>query len=344
MKKKIIIRLIALLVVVILFNFIYYFTLYKRDVAKNCVQVLEVKNKQAETDIFYFGESSNFTTKENDSIQQSISEITNLFFPQLKFTSINQPASHAGIYKAWLTQINLNERKPKAIIVTLNLRSFNAAWRNSKLEAHLQQSIGFLNPYPPLANRFLMSLNAFGNETEPVLEKKVSKEWRKKQLKFPFPFKYKTTHEWDKEMSRGGYFSTWSKEQSDLACHYIKAYGFNLDEKNPRVNDFDEISDWCREQNIPLYLNLMAENVQYADSLVGKELVFLMRENRDYLVKRYNKNNCKVIDNLESVNGKHFIDQQWTTEHYDYFGRMLVARNLADTLKIQFKNDYKKIY
>ena len=129
-----------------------------------------------------------------------------------------------------------------------------------------------------------------------------------------------------------------------LACHYIKGYAFNLDENNPRIKDFDEISDWCEKQHIPLYLNLMAENVQYADSLVGKELVFLMRENRNYLVKRYNKNNCKVIDNLELVNGKNFIDQTWTTEHYDYLGRMLVARNLADTLKSQFKNSYKKAY
>ena len=88
----------------------------------------------------------------------------------------------------------------------------------------------------------------------------------------------------------------------------------------------------------------MAENIEYADSLVGKELVFLMKRNRDYLVQRYNKNNCRVIDNLELVTGKEFTDQHWTTEHYSYKGRMIIARNISESLKNQFSNNYKKAY
>jgi hypothetical protein len=88
----------------------------------------------------------------------------------------------------------------------------------------------------------------------------------------------------------------------------------------------------------------MAENVQYADSLVGKDLVFLMKENRDFLVNRYQKNNCKVIDNLEAIPGRWFIDQKWTTEHYLCKGRMQIAKHIADTLKIDFMNEYKPAY
>ena len=88
----------------------------------------------------------------------------------------------------------------------------------------------------------------------------------------------------------------------------------------------------------------MAENIQYSDSLVGKELVFLLKQNRDFLVKRYSSSNCTVVDNLELVNGKEFTDQTWTTEHYGYRGRMIIAKNLAGKLKNQFSNEYKNAY
>jgi hypothetical protein len=88
----------------------------------------------------------------------------------------------------------------------------------------------------------------------------------------------------------------------------------------------------------------MAENVRFADSLVGKDLVFLMRRNRDFLVNRYHRDNCKVIDNLELVPANEFIDQNWTTEHYKFHGRMLIARNLANVLKRDFETEYVKVY
>jgi hypothetical protein len=227
------------------------------------------------------------------------------------------------------------------------MRSFDGAWIHSKLETQLQESIVLTQPYPNLINRFLLSLQAFDNRTDKQREQQMLEEWKTVPLIFPNEFKYKKVSEWDYGMSQGSYLKpdgSWDHDKIILACHYIKGYAFNLNENNPRIKDFDEIADWCNKNEINLYLNLMAENVEYADSLVGKELVFLMKQNRDYLVKRYTKNNCVVVDNLELVKGKEFIDQDWTTEHYDYKGRMAIAKNLANHLKSQFKNEYKKAY
>lgn len=347
MAVKIIIRILLLLAIIALLNLVYTATFYPKDLKENCEQVLEIRESQAQTDIYYFAESSNFSSRENDSIKNSISEITNLFFPALKITAINKPATHAGIFKDWLRQIDPKEKKPGAIVITLNLRSFDATWIHSKLETQLQESMMLAKPYPNIINRFLLSLQAFDNKTEQQREKEMISDWTLTRLKFPFPFKYQTVKQWDEGMAQGSYLKpdgSWDKEKIELACHYVKAYAFNIAENNPRIHDFDAIAAWCRQRQIPLYLNLMAENVQYADSLVGKELVFLMRQNRDYLVKRYQQGNCKVVDNLEAVNGKEFTDQTWTTEHYGYKGRMIVAKNLSDSLRSQFSNVYKKAY
>jgi len=347
MLKTICIKFTLLLLILTGLNFIYNHTLYEKDLNEKCKEALKIKGVQDTTDIYYFGESSNVTYETTDSIKNSISEITNFFFPGLRVTAINKYATHAGIYRDWLKQIDLRKNKPKAIVITLNLRSFDAAWIHSKLETQLQESMVLTKPYPNLLNRFFLSLQAFDNKTEWQREQDMLKEWKTKELIFPFPFKYKTVSEWDFGMSQGTYLKpdgSWDDQKIILACHYIKGYAFNLDENNPRIKDFDYIAGWCERNKINLYLNLMAENMEYADSLVGKELVFLMRQNRDYLIKRYNTRNSVVVDNLELVPGVEFIDQNWTTEHYYYRGRMRIAKNLAGKLKSQFKNEYKSAY
>jgi hypothetical protein len=347
MIKKIGIKILFLLLILTGLNFIYTVTFFEKDLDEKCKEALEIRQSQEEADLYYFGESSNVTYRPGDSIKNSISEITNFFFPFLKVVTINKYATHAGIYKYWIREIDLKKKKPKAIIITLNMRSFNATWIHSKLETQLQESMVLTKPFPNLINRFLLSLQAFDNKTEQQREQEMLEEWKTKQLVFPQRFKYKTVSEWDYAMAQGTYLKpdgSWDMNKIVLACHFIKSYAFNIDEANPRVKDFDNIAAWCGKNKINLYLNLMAENIGYADSLVGKELVFLMKQNRDYLVKRYNKENCKVVDNLNVVPGKEFIDQDWTTEHYSYKGRMHIAKNLADSLKSQFNNQYKPAY
>lgn len=347
MSKKIGIRVVILLVLLTGLNMVYNAFFYDAVIREKYPEKLRINKTQDSAEVFYFGESSNVTSLPDDSLTSYISGFTNLFFPSLKIQPITKYASHGGIYKQWIKEFDPGKPKPKAIVVTLNLRSFGANWIHSKLETQLQEPLVLAKPYPNLVNRFLLSLQAFDNKTVKEREEEMLLEWKSKLLRFPEPFKYKTVREWDNAMAAGGYLKpdgSWDQEKIELACHFIKNFAFNIDSTNPRVKDFDEISRWCANNHINLYLNLMAENVQFADSLVGKELVFLMRQNRDYLVKRYNKNTCRVIDNLECVDGKDFIDVVWTTEHYRYRGRMRIARNLAHSLKNQFKQEYKQAY
>lgn len=339
--------MVLLVFIITALNLIYNGLLYEKDLKEHSKEQYDIKRLQPKTDIFYFGESSNITYTDSDSIKTSIADLMNFFFPSLQVTMINKSASHAGIFKHWLNCINLKENKPKALVVTLNLRSFDAAWIHSKLETPLQQSVVFTRHLPNLINRFALSLQAFDNKTDRQRDKAILKDWEKTKLRFPYNFKYNTVRQWDDGMAREGlYKADCSRDSSKtaLACHYIKSYAFNITENNPRIKDFDAIADWCQKNQVKLYLNLLAENVEYADSLVGKELVFLMRQNRDFLVKRYSKNNCEVVDNLEWVPGTYYIDQNWTTEHYNYKGRMIIAKNLSESLKKQFKNKYIKAY
>ena len=127
-----------------------------------------------------------------------------------------------------------------------------------------------------------------------------------------------------------------------MACHYVKSYAFNINDENPRVADFDAIVELCHERGWHLVLNLMAENVDKPNELLGDDILFLMRRNRDYLLQRYGSlDDVVVVDNMSLVRDVNFIDQNWTTEHYYEEGRRIVADNLAQTLKSFYPDEYR---
>lgn len=344
--KKIIPRIILVLVLLVVFNWIYERTFWKQDVVELGGELLPgLKNAQDSADVIYFAESSNWSSHKDDTLTKSISEFAAEYYPSLTVRAVQKGAIHAGIYLPLIKRIDERARV-KTVIVTMNLRSFDATWIHSKLETALQRSKVLYTQNAPLIGRSLIALNCYDNKTESQREADMKAQWERDELKFPYAFKYKNVIEWDKGIANGGYLNadgSWDMPRIELACHYIKTYAFQIDTNtNPRIKDFDNIVKVCREKQLNLLFNLMAENLQYADSLVGKDLVYLIRQNADLLVKRYNKDGVTVVDNLDLVEGIDYIDQHWTTEHYKQRGRQRIAKNLAMHLKQFYPNEFKE--
>ncbi|MGZ4090779.1 MAG: DUF4843 domain-containing protein, partial [Bacteroidia bacterium] len=297
----------------------------------------QCKHLKPNTDIVYFGESSNMTTDDKDSVKKSISELVAGQLPGVSLVTIDTFAVHAGIYKKWIEQFS-PANKPKEIIITMNLRSFGASWIYSKLESSILKSVRLSQTPFAGFNRLFLALRMPGDKTSIERQREVVSAWKKEELYLQPPFPYKTTKEWDDSMAaklKNENFTYADSSRIMLACHYIKAFAFNIKEMNPRVKDFDAIAGWAAENKVKLCFNILAENINLADSLVGKELVYLMRKNRDFLVRRYSGKGVVMIDNLEKVEPEYFIDKNWTTEHYTDKGRIKIAKNIVEHLNIK---------
>lgn len=348
MAKHIIINIVIAILMFVGLNTIYTLFLHPNDLKLKSDKAIELnKISNEDNEVIYISDCSNTNTIESDSIKTSVLQNLNLFYPVVKMTSVDHAASHAGVFISWLKYLNFMKNKPRCLIVTMNLRSFNASWINSNLESALQESLVLMRPYPNLVNRFALSLKAYDYKTESERDQEVQKKWRREKLNFPYKTKYNCVKEWDSLMANGTYLKSdgsWDFDKISLACHYIKAFAFTISEDNPRIKDYDEITKWAKENEIKLFLNLIPENVEFADSLVNKDLLFLMRRNAEYLQKRYNSKNCVVLNNMELLSGENFTEKNWTTEHYNYKGRMFIAKSIAQNLKSEFKNKYKKAY
>jgi hypothetical protein len=345
MIKKIISKLGLLLIITIVLNFIYVFTIYDRDLRMKSPIVFHIRDlNDSSADVIYISDCSNTNTVDEDSVKTTILENINQFYPRLRMRALDAAASHAGVFKYWVDEFDFKNKKPGCIILTVNLRSFNTSWINSNLENQLQESIVLMKPYPKLANRFLISLKAYDHKPNTEREQQIQSDWKTIPL---LNAPYRTVKEWDSVMSNGSYLKpdgSWDFDKIGLACHYIKGFAFNINDKNPRLADIDRIVKWGNENGVKIYLNLIPENTQYAASLVSKDLLFLMRENADFIVKRYSTKNCVVLDHLELLPGEYFTEKNWTTEHYSYKGRMMIAKAVASEIKPQFEKDYVKKY
>lgn len=342
---SLILKSILFLLLLPVMNWIYTKYFFESDLqqySSNINLIRRVADQRCE--VVYFGESSNTTFRQDDIDQRSISEMLTDYYPDKLIGHVTMEASHAGIFYEFIRQIPA-QSNIQTVIVTMNLRSFNANWIYSNLETALQKSIVLLKDRPPLYSRFLLSFKGYDIKTDKEREQQYRKKWKNDVLFFPYPVQYKNVTEWERVIATRGIKNEAGQKDSALtllARHYIKAYAFLIDTlHNPRIRDFDRIVQLAKERGWHIVFNLMSENTDKADKLVGADLTYLMRSNQQLLIARYRRMGVLVIDNLDSVSDEDYIDQNWTTEHYAERGRRTIAKNLATGLREIYPSDYR---
>lgn len=287
-------------------------------------------------DVYYFAESSNATSAPEDTCRKSISDFLKEERPNLPLKAIERGALHAGVFKKIIERIP-EDCKVKKIIITMNLRSFSNGWVNSPYENNCQEVATAFQPLPALAIKLLLTFKGFDYQEDWKRMETYLKVQDNEFIKGPLPLPYSTVGDWDRATA-----NTCCRDSSgvpdlpklELACHFVKAYAFNIDTlRHPRIKDFDEIISLCKSKGITIAFIIPAENIELADSLVGKELVAMIKENASLLEKYYLEKGCTVINNLTLVHSNEFVDKNFPTEHYSESGRRRIAANIAKHLK-----------
>jgi hypothetical protein len=339
--KKVILYIIVFIAVAFAADFCYVkFGLYDVDIIKcNAELIYKIDSSLNNHNTLYLGESSNFTVSEKDSSKKSISELIEENDPQYKILTISKGAIHAGVFKLFIKRVK-NTSSIKTVVLTVNLRSFGINWIESDLETNLSRANILYTNYPPILKKCMLSFKAYDNQE--LFKRKETIKSHYKNDKFKLPgLKYETVRDWDKELFNKGVLDangSKNQEKTDIACHFIKNYAFVIDENNPRIKDLDEIVLYCHKNNFNLIFNILPENYERAIELCGKDLEVLMRNNVEFIKNRY-ESKTTLINNFDLLKDSCFIDRNWPTEHYVYFGRKTVSEKVNEQLqKIQKRN------
>lgn len=334
--KKLLLSIVVAAALLVLMNWVYAHWFYHEDLMKHS-DIIESSWRVAadNCELVYLGESSNKTYGWGDHDKRKISEMLAEQLPEVRCGDITQDAAHAEVYYYLLKNIP-KDSQVKTVIVTMNLRSFGANWIYSSLETALQKKLVMMKGYPPLMSRALLAFKDYPIHDKNEWNQKVQESWKKKPLGIPEPFPYKTTSEWNNAIANEGVKDAEGnrdKAMTELTAHFVKNYAFRIDENNPRIKDFDRIVKLAQERGWTLVFNILAENTDRALELVGPDLASLMRENVEYLVKRYEPMGVVMVNNLDKVRDKEFIDRNWPTEHYYEEGRKTIALEVARSVK-----------
>lgn len=334
--KKLVVKMIAVLGLLCLADFVHQHFFLENDLRRFSPLAMEINRIDPNTDVLYIGESSNTTFRGDDANKSSISMFIGEHLKDVRIAGITQPAGHAGTFKN-IIQYSAKRLKPKIVVVTLNLRSFDAAWLNSRLEPSLNESLVLMRDCPTIINRIMLSFKDYSIQTPAESDELLNQMWSQPFHTLPKDFPYKSALDWEK-----GILSDVNRYKNDndraLALHYIKAYAFEIDTlTHQRIADLDEIVMLANEFGFNLCFNLMAENCVKAEDLVGMELVDLMNQNKKILIDRYRRKGVLVVDNFSIVPDSEFVDQNWTTEHYAEIGRRLIAKAVAKSLAEEFQ-------
>ncbi|MBR3413434.1 MAG: hypothetical protein IKG81_12175 [Bacteroidales bacterium] len=270
-------------------------------------------------DILYLGESSNHTFGLQDADTAWISEMIARQFPSLQVCDMTHDASHAEIYYQLLR--NLHRSTPvSTVVVTMNLRSFGPDWIYSTLETALQKRLVMLQNRPPLVNRAVLSFKAYDIKTTPERYAQMRHYW--------------DHHPLPRHPSVPAWADSLNTDSTTMPGTFVRSYAFVIDTlHNPRVHDFDRIVRLAQQRGWKLVFNIMAEDVEWADSLVGPDLTGLILSNAQLLEQRYSRMGVTVVNNIDAVPDSLFRDRDWTTEHYIQRGRQIIADNVSAVLR-----------
>lgn len=341
--RKIAPKAMLLLLLLAGMNLVYEQWLLPADIAAYSESGALVQAIPDSTQVLYLGESSNLTFADEDVEKLPVSKLLARQFPGVTVADLSKGALHLGNYLPMLRAVP-RSIPVHAVVVTVNLRSFNAGWVHSKLETALQKEMVLLRRGPALWRRLMLSLRAYEIKSEEERLAETRMHWRMDTLRFPGPFPFATAAAWDSACDARARAGGPEQGRWVLATHFVKAYAFQIDSlRHPRIADLDGIVELARERGWTLVLNLLPENVQEAESLLGPELVGLMRQNRDLLRRRYGgRAGVHFLDQLEALPADAFIDRDRAAEHYFEQGRQVVAANVALALKGVFPEHYRE--
>lgn len=333
--KYISIRIAVIALLFFCLNELYYYTFYKKDVAKHADTLENLWMVPNDADAIYFGESSNFHMTEDDTVKHRISFELDKLLPEINLATVDNAGLHAGTYYALLQNLDPS-LQPKFIVVTMNLRSFDQVWINSQFETNLSKLERLIQPGPKLWNRFLLGLNAYDCKSNEERDKDLLQAFQNDSFNFQ-NIPYRTIADWDRAIAWGEWqgiapLDTITKIQ--LATQYIKNFAFIIDEStNPRITDFDNIVKWGKKHNCKVVFNILSENYEEASVLIGPTITQFLDKNVRILEKRYSNKGVIVLNNLKLIPDSCFVDRNWPTEHYNFEGKKMMAEAILEGLK-----------
>ncbi len=272
-------------------------------------------------DVIVFGDSITHTIAPTDTDYRKLGEMID-DKTELSVEVISHGSYNMGVYSAFLTYLENNEKLPETIILPINLRTFshNLLTRpiySFEYEKHvLNEDLDKALLYR-FSNLFIYT---------PKYTNQKEQEWLSFEVNYNFT----------KRGTVQDYFIWLTGEEPDfqekMTDWFIYIYLFGLDETHILHDSLENIKRIADQNNITVLVYASPIDYETGEAYVDN-FVPIVKGNTDYLEKFFAESNVHFIDMSTDLNKSHFMYEVMPDEHLNQQGREAVSDRLAKELK-----------
>jgi len=306
-------------------NFIYTEFQLPSDVSEFANEYDQMLAETENANLVYFGDCSDAYRSEGMELQPGIGDLMDENFGDLNVANLSANGFHPGTYLKLIKMIEHQQNDNiKTLVVTMNLRAFSTKIiHDFTYDPIINRQLQLVEPrVPALVNRAWITYHRNPANYRARMENLIEEGWKKDSL--PEGYEYPTLFDWYHSYDSDP--ENWTIE-NDYAQTYLYDFGFLINDRNERVQDFDEIVKLCERNNWKLYFHIVPIDFKSATNNVGAKLTRLISLNKKYLVNRY-KN---VIDNSGLLESEDFIGD-YAGSHYTLGAREQMAEKIGKVI------------
>jgi len=297
-------------------------------------RVINAFEKGAQSpDILYLGDSTTARTSDNDEDARSIPDmLQDRIGERTSMVSLSQGAYHMGIYYAILCVLQKTRRRPRLVILPINLRSFSPQWYFQP-KYKFTSEINLLNDY--------------------ISSKSPKIRYRKRYFKLPFheiPVNYPMTN-----FNKIGHFEKciYHKDENSALQKerrrqiFIYFYLYTLTKEHQRLIELLNIYTLMDKLHVKVLTYVTPFNYEAGLRNLGNNVLQIITRNISIIKKALESYRVLVLDkssqNDERIQGSDRICLNYSTdldsscfyhmeslnEHLNQKGRVYLSENLA---------------
>jgi hypothetical protein len=271
--------------------------------------------------ILFFGDSIIKAYAENDKDKSSIPEMLAKVDSRLKIGDMSSPGYGLGVFEAMVSHIENSDKKPKAIIIPINLRSFSPQW-DMRPEYQFEKEIFFLTHgkfvfyfSKPLGIFHAININSVNQDT-----------FRKQPIYYG-----------DTVVGEVGKYEDKAQlpniDSSVVKDFYIYDYMGNLKTNHRKLQSLRNIALIAKENGVKVYVYITPIDYEEGAKLVGQDFIKQTKYNAELVCSISTENGLPCLNLAFAVRDADFATHVLPNEHMKEAGRKFVAQKLADFIK-----------
>ncbi len=273
----------------------------------------------------YFGDSIIKAYAPSDHDTRSIAEMVTAQDPTIKIGDMSSPGYGLNVFEAMVTYISHASKKPDAIIIPINMRSFSPQW-DMRPEYQFEKEIFFLTH-----NKFVFYFGKPLSIFQAVNFESVTSE----MFRDTPVFSGKT------QIGTVGIFEDKARQDTiteDIVKDFYQYdYMGQLDSNHRKLLSLQNIANMANEHGIHLYVYITPIDYEQGVQYVGPMFKQQVKKNTDVVCAVLKEEGVPCLNLVFSVGSKNFEHGLLPNEHMKESGRNIVADELVRFITSQRK-------